>query len=109
MRPEEFVFVFIMTVVSGAFFLVLLKMILNFFKDLRQGKDASLGAGELEAMIQRAVEAGTESLHDRLDHLEQQLASPRTLPPHATTLLDEVMDPDDPANIHESRRAVRSR
>ena len=32
-----------------------------------------MGTIELETMIQRAVEAGSVSLHDRLDDLEQRL------------------------------------
>lgn len=88
MDEEFMIFVVLVTLVSGGLFLIFTKMILNFFKDRRRSKGASLGTGELEAMIQRAVETGTASLHDRLDSLEQRLdgasepvaASPKALP-----------------------------
>ena len=58
MSPEEMVFTVILTAIFGSLFLVFIKMILNFFREKRQSNGASLGAGELEAMIQRAVETG---------------------------------------------------
>ena len=88
MDEDFIVFIIVLTLIAGGIFLIFTKMILNFFRDRRKSKGDALDADELERMIQRAVEAGTLSLHDRLDDLEQKLegvgekveARPKALP-----------------------------
>ena len=115
MRPDEiFPFVIVVTLISAGFFLLLAKMILSHFKDRRRETGASLGTSELETIIQRAVEAGTASLHDRLDHLEHRLDEvdekserlPRALP-EAQPLLEEVIEPAAAFDVHEPRSTAR--
>ena len=110
MQPEEiFPFIIIMTIVSAGFFLLLAKMILSHLKERRKGMSASLGTSELEAIVQRAVEAGTASIHERLDDLEHRLDEvdetmrPKALP-EAQPLLE--LEPAEPLDQHESHRAV---
>jgi hypothetical protein len=115
MRPEEiFPFVIVLTIISAGFFLLMTKMILRYVRDRRKGEGASLGTSELEAMIGRAVETGSASLHDRLDDLEARLdgledkleARPRALP-EARPLLDDVIESAAPVEVREGRRAAR--
>lgn len=115
MRPDDvFPFVVFLTIISASFFLLFTKMILRHVRDRRKGAGASLGTSELEAMIERAVEAGSASLHDRLDHLEERLddlddkigARPKALP-EARPLLDDVIEAAAPVEVHEGRRAAR--
>ena len=114
MYPEQiFPFVIVLTLVSAGFFLLLARMILSHLKDRRKGTGASLGTSELEAIVQRAVESGTASLHDRLDQLEhrieavdEKVAVPPKALPEAQPLLDEVIEPAEVLDVHESRRAV---
>ncbi len=94
MREEDMIFIIITLLISGGLFLIFTKMILNYFRDRRKGKGASMGTSELEAMIERAVEAGTASLHDRLDDLEQQFdgvgeneVRPKALPEAQTSAM----------------------
>ena len=104
---EEFImFVVLITLIAGGFFLIFTKMILNFFRDRRKSSNASVGTSELEAMIQRAVEAGTLSLHDRLDDLEQRVeevhdkmeAQPKALPEaRPSALFEDVVEPVEQA------------
>jgi len=113
MDEDLMVFVILVTLISGGLFLIFVKMILNFFKDRRRSKGASMGTSELEAMIQRAVEAGTASLHDRLDMLEQGLdevhdlveARPKALPEAEAAL--RIEDVVEPVEMDESRRSRR--
>lgn len=116
MNPELMVFTVLLTVISGGLFLILVKMILNFFREKRQGTGASLGTGELEAMIQRAVEAGNASLHDRLDDLEGRLDQvddwlkdeQKALPAaQAPLLVDEVIEQGAASDERRSRSRVR--
>ncbi len=102
MDEDLIMFVVLITLISGGFVLILTKMILNFFRDRRKGAESSMGTSELEAMIQRAVEAGTISLHDRLDDLEQRVedvhdkveVQPRALPEaRPSALFEEVVEP----------------
>lgn len=105
---EDFImFVVLITLIAGGFFLIFTKMVLNFFRDRRKSTDASVGTSELEAMIQRAVEAGTLALHDRLDDLEQRVegvqdtveAQPRALPEaRPSALFEEVVEPVEQAS-----------
>lgn len=113
MNPGEiFLFIVVLTLVSAGFVLLLTRMILSHFKDRRKSTGASLGTSELETMIQRAVEAGTASIHDRLDHLEHRLDAvddtvemrPKALL-EAQGLLDEVIEAEADA-VAVSRRAV---
>ena len=111
---EEFVvFVVLLTLISGGFFLIFTKMILNFFKERRQTKGASMGTSELEAMMRRVVEASTASLHDRLDDLEQRLddaeaVSPKALPAaQRSAILEDVIESPEPAEVPERRRSGR--
>ena len=114
MDEDFMIFVILVTLVSGGLFLIFTKMILNFFRDRRKSKGASMGTSELEAMIQRAVEAGTVSLHDRLDDLEQRLddvgekieARPKALPEAQSTLLQDVVEPAASV-IQEQEKARR--
>ena len=112
MDEDLMVFVVMVTLVSGGLFLIFLKMILNFFRDRKRSQGASMGTSELEALIQRAVEAGTASLHDRLDDLEQRLeegageadARPKALPA-AQARIEDVIEAVEPAAVSKSRRA----
>ncbi len=106
------IYTIIVTLVAGGLFLIFTKMILNYLRDRKKSPGASLGTSELEAIIQRAVEAGTASLHDRLDHLEHRLdqvddkmeVRPRALP-EAQPLLD--IEPAAAVDVHESRSTAR--
>ena len=103
MDEDFMIFVILVTLISGGLFLIFTKMILNFFRDRRKNKGASMGTSELEMMIQRAVEAGTVSLHDRLDDLEQRIESvddkiearPKALPEaQPSALFQDVAEPE---------------
>ncbi len=108
------IYTIIVTLISGGLFLLFTKMILNYLRDRKKSPGASLGTSELEALIQRAVEAGAASLHDRLDHLEHRLdqvddkieVRPRALP-EAQPFLDEVIEPAAAVDVHESRSTAR--
>lgn len=108
------IYTIIVTLVSGGLFLIFTKMILNYLRDRKKSPGASLGTSELEALIQRAVEAGAGSIHDRLDHLEHRLdqvddkieVRPRALP-EAQPLLDEVIEPAAAIDVHHSRSKAR--
>ena len=108
------IYTIIVTLVSGGLFLIFTKMILNYLRDRKKSPGASLGTSELEALIQRAVEAGAASIHDRLDHLEHRLdqvddkieVRPRALP-EARPLLDEVIEPAAAVDVHHSRSTTR--
>ena len=103
MNEDLMVFVVMVTLISGGIFLLFIKLILSFFRDRQGAKGATLGAGELEAMIERAVEAGTASLHDRLDDLEARLDhTPAALPPAAAGY--EEIDVETPAEVVAPRR-----
>ncbi len=115
MREEDMIFIVITLLISGGLFLIFTKMILNYFRDRRKGKGASMGTSELEAMIERAVEAGTASLHDRLDDLEQQFdgvgekieVRPKALPEAQTSaMLHNDIEPATPA-IQEQEKVRR--
>lgn len=65
---------------------------------------ASLGTGELKALMREAVEEANEPLLARIEQLEQELAqTTRQLPP-AEKRLDEMMDESTPAPVE--RRSV---
>ena len=106
------IYTIIVTLVAGGLFLIFTKMILNYLRDRKKSPGASLGTSELEALIQRAVEAGTTSLHDRLDHLEDRLdqvddkmeVRPSALL-EAQPLLD--VEPAAAVDVHPSRSTVR--
>ena len=106
------IYTIIVALVSGGLFLIFTKMILNYLKDRKKSPGASLGTSELEALIQRAVEAGTASIHDRLDHLEHRLdpvddeieVRPRALP-EAQPLLE--VEPAAAVDVHHSRSTAR--
>ena len=108
------IYTIIVTLVAGGLFLIFTKMILNYLRDRKKSPGASLGTSELEALIQRAVEAGAASLHHRLDHLEHRLdqvddkieVRPRALP-EAQPFLDEVIEPAAAVDVHESRSTAR--
>ena len=114
---EDFVaFIIVMTLIASGLFLIFTKMILNYLRDRRKGNDASVGASELEAMIQRAVEAGTVSLHDRLDDLEHRLdevgekveAQPKALPEaQPAARLHTDIERAAPVPVTEVRREER--
>ena len=116
MDDEFMIFVVLLTLISGGLFLIFTKMILNHFKERRQGKGASLGTSELEAMMQRVVEASTASLHDRLDDLEQQLdekesarkAVPKSLPAaQPRAVMEDLGVPAEAAEVPQPRRSDR--
>jgi len=106
------IYTIIVTLVAGGLFLIFTKMILNYLRDRKKSPGASLGTSELEALIQRAVEAGATSLHDRLDHLEDRLdqvddkmeVRPSALL-EAQPLLD--VEPAAAVDVHPSRSTVR--
>ena len=113
MTELEFaIYTIIMTLVAGVLFLIFTKMILNYFRDRKKRPGASLGTSELGALLQRAVEAGTVSLHDRLDHLDDRLDQvddkmelrPSALP-EAQPLLD--VEPAAAVDVHPSRSTMR--
>lgn len=115
MDEELVIFVVLVTLISSGFLLILTKMILSFFRDRRKGAGASMGTSELEALIQRAVEAGTISLHDRLDDLEQRVegiqdtieARPRVLPEaRSSSLIEDSVEPAELA-IEEQEKVRR--
>ena len=108
------IYTIILTLVAGGLFLILTKMILNYLRDRKKSPGASLGPSELETLLQRAVEAGTTSIHDRLDHLEErldQVDDQMEVRPHALLemqpLLDEVIEPAAAVDVHPSRSTVR--
>ena len=114
MDDEFMIFVILVTLVSGGLFLIFTKMILNFFRDRRAGKGSSMGTSELEALIQRAVEAGTLSIHDRLDDLEERLDGvgerveirSKALPEaQAASRIEQVVEPIETAEVSEIRRS----
>lgn len=116
MREEDMIFIIVVTLISGGLFLIFMKMVLNFFMERRKGKGASMGTSELETMIQRAVEGGTASLHDRLDDLEQRLddvgekleARPKALPEaQPSALFRNDIESALPAQVPEERRSDR--
>ncbi len=108
------IYTIIVTLISGGLFLIFTKMILNYLRDRKKSPGASLGTSELEALIQRAVEAGAASIHDRLDHLEHRLdqvddkieVRPSALP-EAQPLLGEVIEPAAAVDVHHSRSMAR--
>lgn len=105
MNEDLMVFIVMVTLISGGIFLLFIKLILSFFRDRRGAKGATLGASELEEMIERAVEAGTASLHDRLDDLEARLdkdKAPAALPPAARGY--ERIEVETPAEVVTPRR-----
>jgi len=113
MTEIEFaIYTIILTLVAGGLLLIFTKMILNYLRDRKKSPGASLGTSELEALIQRAVEAGATSLHDRLDHLEDRLdqvddkmeVRPSALL-EAQPLLD--VEPAAAVDVHPSRSTVR--
>ena len=83
---EELAFLIIFTAaMTAGFVLILVEMVLNFFRDRRKKSASEIGQSELEAMIHRAVAAGTASLHERIDVLEGSVrrlpeSYPRALP-----------------------------
>ncbi len=118
MREVDMIYEIIVTLVFGGLFLIFTKMILNFFRDRKKSPGASLGTSELETLIQRAVEAGTGSIHDRLDHLEHRLdqvddkieVRPRALPEVQPLLEVEpatAVEPVAAIDVHHSRSTVR--
>ncbi len=112
MDEDFMVFIIVVTLIAGGLFLIFTKMILNFFRDRRGSKGDALDAHELERMIQQAVEAGTVSLHDRLDDLEQKLdgmgeqvaARPRALPEAQPSVLLHTEEEAAALIIEESRK-----
>ena len=113
MSELEFaIYTIIMTLVAGGLLLVFTKMSLNYVRDRKKSPGASLGTSELETLLQRAVEAGTSSIHDRLDHLEDRLdqvddkieVRPSALL-EAQPLLE--VEPAAALDVHHSRSTVR--
>ncbi|MFQ5569279.1 MAG: hypothetical protein ACE5G0_06365 [Rhodothermales bacterium] len=114
MRPidPDLIFALVALIVSGVFFLAFTKMILSHFRDRRRNRGASLGTSELEALLQKAVEEGNESLHLRLDNLEHrveqvqvrldqdQMALPE---PDPRSLLEEMRDPAETVEARAPR------
>ena len=113
MSEEEFaIYTIIMTFVAGGLFLIFTKMILNYLRDRKKSPGASLGTSELETLLQRAVEAGTTSIHDRLDHLEErldQVDDKMELRPSALLEAQPLLavEPAAAVDVHHSRSTVR--
>lgn len=73
MDGELAFFVIVTTLLTGGFVLILVKMVLGFLRDRRKSREFEFSESELEAMIHRAVVAGTASLQERIDVLEKSV------------------------------------
>ena len=112
MREVDMIYDIIVTLVAGVLFLIFTKMILNYFRDRKKSPGASLGTSELGALIERAVEAGATSLHDRLDHMEHrldQVDDKMEVRPSALLEAQPLLDVEPAAaiDVHPSRSTVR--
>ncbi len=113
MTEIEFaIYTIILTLVAGGLFLILTKMILNYLRDRKKSPGASLGTSELETLIQRAVEAGTGSIHERLAHLEERLDQvDDQVEVRPSALLEAqpllAVEPAAAVDVHHSRSTVR--
>ena len=106
------IYTIIVTLVAGGLFLIFTKMILNYLRDRKKIPGASLGTSELEALIQRAVEAGAGSIHERLDHLEDrldQVDDQMEVRPSALLEAQPLLEVEPAAalDVHHSRSTVR--